>query len=767
MLTLNSKTIEQEFGLQSRFFKDFHESAFDLLEQKDHPLQHSFKDWLQDFQSLQPQVSTQALKELYIRHSYLASLLMTFFSRTLSSDNKRKDDDESFSLSYSKLFSQKYFKWTTSHPMTNKISKMLESHYIFAPEDLFRDLYLHLLTIEERTTLGEFYTPPFLARAMIDHSFRVGQVVLDPACGSGIFLVEILKKILHQGKQSSKSTSQQDTILSIFGFDVNPLAVATTRTNLALLLWNHQQPELIPKLLNNVQQVDFLEENNPIIHSLKGNVDLVIGNPPWLVLNHLSSKSAKLRFKTLARKFHLLPPPHLVSNLELSALFLYRAKHVLRPRGWVFFVVSNGFMVGDNHVGTRQFIEFDNIEAWKFSTDMFRIHNICLLAQYIPRLYRTRQELENLRITVKKFRVIRCQNDPTTKDRNSTLQLEPMSSEIYVPYAVDNKPNDDNSGFHVKKLIPVRMKKNLLPRGESHYHPLCFNGAVISPRNLLFVSVTGEFTEHDKRFVTIIPTIENPKKRWNFNPLTELGWKHATVEKKFIHHVVKSVDLVPFLVLKYRTVFLPIEIDEDMGGYRLTSDRDSKGWHYFRMLDQLYRKHQKPDASLPTLWQNIDYQGKLTASRQRAPHKIVIQSGGTRVKAAVVSNPNIIIDHACFFIGLNDVNEARYLCAILNAPMITHDVNIRQAEGARGSGRSIKKRPLEIAIPRFNPSHPVHVALSRQAQKMEQVVKKEVDKFLKSRKTPLKSVVKIQKHVYETLHAEFEHLDKLVKELWM
>ena len=461
-----------------------------------------------------------------------------------------------------------------------------------------------------------------------------------------------------------------------------------------------------------------------------------------------------------------MPPPHLVSNLELSALFFYRTKHVLKPKGHVFFVVSNGFMVGDNHVGTRQFLEFDNIEAWKFTTDVFRIHNICLLARYLPELHRTRQELENLHVTVKKFQIIPCQNDSTTTGGNLSFQLQLMSSEIYIPYAVDEKRDGKNVRHHVKKLIPLSMKKELLPRGKSPYHSRCFNGAVISPRNLLFVSVTDEFKENDEGCVTIIPAIENPKKRWNFNPLTELGWKHAIVEKKFIHHVVKSVDLIPFLVLKYRTVFLPIEVDENRGGYRLTADHESKGWHYFQLLDQLYRKHQKPDASLPSLWQNIDYQGKLTASRQRAPLKVVIQSGGTKVKAAIVSSPDVIIDHACFFIGTNDLQEARYLYAILNAPIVTRDVNIRQAEGARGSGRSIKKRPLEIAIPQFNPSCSAHVALARQAEKMEELVREKVSKFLKKRKKTPRSVIKVQEHVYKSLHNEFEQLNDLVRDIF-
>ena len=761
----------QLFGPHSSYFKQFHEEISTKIKQNDHDFQQAFNTWLLDFQPMHPHLTPRALRELYIRHSFLALLLTIFFSRTISTTNSSERTSNYLVQGHSMIFDRDYFHWVTGSTLAATLHEtLLKDDVNFSPEDLFRNLYQQLISIEERITLGEFYTPPFLARSMIEYAFQEGQVVLDPACGSGIFLVELLKSILEKNTSSPNVQSRQEALLSIFACDVNPLAVATARTNVALLLWYYHHEKLIPKIISNVQRVDFLDESATLIRSLRGKVDLVIGNPPWLVLNNLPSLEEKSRFKALARKFHIFPPPHLVSNLELSAFFLYQTKHVLKPKGHVFFVVSNGFIVGDNHARTRQFLEFDNIEIWKFSTDMFRIHSICLFAQYHPGKYRTKRELENLQVTVKRFSIIEHSKETICSSPRVDYTLgilKQISSEIYVPHAVDvNTTKAKSPRYLVRKFIPLQNKKELLPRGESPYHTRCYNGAVISPRNLLFVSIINEINDSNEELVSVVPVIENPKKRWNFNPLSELGWKHAIVEKKFIHLVVKSVDLIPFLILKYRTAFLPIEINENTGGYRLTTDHQSKGWKYFQLLDQLYRKHQKPDASLPSLWQNIDYQGKLTASRQRAPHKVVIQSGGTKVKAAVVSNPDVIIDHACFFIGTNDLKEARYLCAILNAPIITRDVNLRQAEGARGSGRSIKKRPLEICIPRFNSSLSTHVELVRQSEKMEQLVRKEVIKFLKKRKKALKSVIKIQSHVYQSLHGEFERLDNLVRNIF-
>jgi SAM-dependent methyltransferase len=116
-----------------------------------------------------------------------------------------------------------------------------------APEnarDLLKKLYHYLLPREIRHDLGEYYTPDWLAERLIiqtlgktdlgDHTKRV----LDPACGSGTFLVILIKYIKQRAeKLRVNPTEVLNSILhNVIGFDLNPLAVIAARTNYLLAL---------------------------------------------------------------------------------------------------------------------------------------------------------------------------------------------------------------------------------------------------------------------------------------------------------------------------------------------------------------------------------------------------------------------------------------------------------------------------------------------------------------------------------------------------
>lgn len=116
-----------------------------------------------------------------------------------------------------------------------------------APEnarDLLKKLYHYLLPREIRHDLGEYYTPDWLAERLIIQTLGHGDLgeatkrVLDPACGSGTFLVVLIKYIKERmAKRQLKPAEALDAILqNVVGFDLNPLAVIAARTNYLLAL---------------------------------------------------------------------------------------------------------------------------------------------------------------------------------------------------------------------------------------------------------------------------------------------------------------------------------------------------------------------------------------------------------------------------------------------------------------------------------------------------------------------------------------------------
>ena len=110
--------------------------------------------------------------------------------------------------------------------------------------DLLKKLYQQLMPGELRHNLGEYYTPDWLAERLLN-MLEAGKFhgnpnkrLIDPACGSGTFLVIAIKKIREYASEQMLPESQVlDKILSnIVGFDLNPLAVISARTNYLLAL---------------------------------------------------------------------------------------------------------------------------------------------------------------------------------------------------------------------------------------------------------------------------------------------------------------------------------------------------------------------------------------------------------------------------------------------------------------------------------------------------------------------------------------------------
>lgn len=120
-----------------------------------------------------------------------------------------------------------------------------------APEnarDLLKKLYHYLLPREIRHDLGEYYTPDWLAERLIRQTLGLGGQpdpmvdphvrVLDPGCGSGTFLVIVIrfmKRFVEKGKMEA-SKALELILKNVVGIDLNPLAVIAARTNYLIAL---------------------------------------------------------------------------------------------------------------------------------------------------------------------------------------------------------------------------------------------------------------------------------------------------------------------------------------------------------------------------------------------------------------------------------------------------------------------------------------------------------------------------------------------------
>lgn len=106
--------------------------------------------------------------------------------------------------------------------------------------DLVKRLYQQLFPKSVRHDLGEYYTPDWLAEHVLEELGYAGDPdkrLLDPACGSGTFLVMAINRIRHwYDENRDKCRYGEDDLCrkilaNVIGFDLNPLAVMAARTN--------------------------------------------------------------------------------------------------------------------------------------------------------------------------------------------------------------------------------------------------------------------------------------------------------------------------------------------------------------------------------------------------------------------------------------------------------------------------------------------------------------------------------------------------------
>ncbi len=102
--------------------------------------------------------------------------------------------------------------------------------------DVLRDLYQGLVPGKLRQSLGEFYTPDWLVDFTVEkakHGAWLDKRVLDPTCGSGAFLLAVLRLIREEAVDAGWSADRilEHLATSVWGFDLNPLAVQTARVN--------------------------------------------------------------------------------------------------------------------------------------------------------------------------------------------------------------------------------------------------------------------------------------------------------------------------------------------------------------------------------------------------------------------------------------------------------------------------------------------------------------------------------------------------------
>jgi hypothetical protein len=226
----------------------------------------------------------------------------------------------------------------------------------YLPIELISHIYEDFLADENgKKKKGVVYTPPYLVQFLIDKSMPLDDPkmkfrVLDPACGSGIFLVGAFKRMIqwwrvkNNWKKPHKENIEElkNILLSnIYGCDLEEEAIILTYFSLSLALLDALSPK---EIWNNVHFDNLIGQNlfptdffkTIQQEELLNNFDLVIGNPPF---ESSFTEWAKIA-DTTERQLKPIRPE--IPDNQIALLFLEQSFKLLRPGGNCCLILPSG-----------------------------------------------------------------------------------------------------------------------------------------------------------------------------------------------------------------------------------------------------------------------------------------------------------------------------------------------------------------------------------------------------------------------------------------
>ncbi|MGH7800697.1 MAG: Eco57I restriction-modification methylase domain-containing protein [Thermodesulfobacteriota bacterium] len=507
----------------------------------------------------------------------------------------------------------------------------------------------------------------------------------------------------------------------------------------------------------------------------KRKFDFVMGNPPWIAFRFMEPAYQAFLKRQITQEYKLLiGRGELITHLEVATLFLVRAADLyLKTGGTIAFVLPKSLFSADQHDGLRK-------RAFKFSEDAMQ-----------KLFWREVWDCENV---APLFNVPACvliaEKAPhpippplTGEGEGGGIPGQILSGKLGRKNASLAEAERALGVEDVEFSLHTRGKRSFWAKEKgtdtkaaSFYKARFAQGATIVPRSFWFVQVKPS----PLGFNPDLPPLETADRaRQEAKEAYKSVFFKGTVENRFLYATLLSTDLLPFGHLDYRLVILPTEPKEDH--YELfdsTKARKNGFLHLARWLEKAeseWTKRRSAKAERITALGWLDYRRKLTAQNPQAKYRVIYNTSGTYLTAAVVENEPIVFevngqrltahgflaDYKTYYYTPTNSHEASYLAAVLNAPVIDKLIKPMQSRGLWGP-RDICKKVLELPIPQFEAKNTIH----RELAELGKYYTAKVGRWLAGGGVGnIKSIGRLRGIVREMLRDELKEIDALVKEI--
>lgn len=650
--------------------------------------------------------------------------------------------------------------------------------------DIFIDLYMEIIPQAVRHSLGEYFTPAWLADYVVQESKKLIKnenfTAIDPTCGSGVFIMSTIKNIIGTTDiLSLTDESKKELLHSILdrvkGVDINPLAVLTAKVSFYLSikpLINGENIEIpvylgdsanIPNklviddiecyqyivntkqenisvvlpssfveskdffmMMSQIQAIIKTEDNELVyqkfiscikndinkkieneIHQLAEqlvrlhknkwdgiwirivanfmlvarikNVDMIIGNPPWVKWEFLPQDYAE-KIKRLCIDRHLFSGQTYMGAISLNICALIAnvtASTWLSDKGVLAFLMPQTLMTQDSYAGFRNFYTDVNSNT----------------RMYLQRLDDWTRAGNPFIDTTEKFMTYYYQKN-VTDYFNDGIPIKAFHKKNRIKIS---DINTKQSFEEVKNCFDVSFKKAFQMDIERSGYTT-FDEEFID-RKSSFDKIVGkceykarsgvEFTPAEVYFIEPKKAVSDPKS-YLFQPSKFKNSKYKSlaglpvqIETKFIKPVIKAPEIIPF-GFKNNNNYCIFPYDEGISHSveldKLATDSPSL-LNYFTNNKSIIGKQSKRSITISR--GNAFYALSKVGSYTFAPFKVTFRDN-TKLSAAVVTKVTTpwgdklmpVCAKHCPYIsqdkkGRNiSENEAYYIAGILNTPIV-------------------------------------------------------------------------------------------------
>ncbi|MCK5599629.1 N-6 DNA methylase [bacterium] len=265
-----------------------------------------------------------------------------------------------------------------THLSSGQLSLFNIYDFSIIPIEFISNIYEYFIGKENQAKKGAYYTPKFLVDYILNQTIdkhynenpdEYNCKILDPACGSGIFLVEALRRIIERyrdlnGNSISNKKLNEIAESNIYGIDKDNNAVNVAIFSIYLTLLDYQEPKDIenfqfPNLREkgNFHDSDFFDLNAKFNELTKMEFDFIVGNPPWkrgssedaLFLTYVENR---IKEETERTQCSSLPE---VSDKQIAQAFLLRVSDFCGQKTLCSLVITSKILY---NLKARKFREY-------------------------------------------------------------------------------------------------------------------------------------------------------------------------------------------------------------------------------------------------------------------------------------------------------------------------------------------------------------------------------------------------------------------------